>query len=113
SAAEGSPQYGERMPLETSVGSPVLWVGFIALILTLLAFDLGLARRRTAEISLRTAALWTVFWVSLGGMFCGWVWWEFGHTKAVEFATGYVVEEALSVDNVFVFSVILTFFGVP
>jgi tellurite resistance protein TerC len=96
-----------------SVGSPALWAGFLTLILALLALDLGVLHRKDKEVSLREAAGWTAVWVSLAAAFGGFVWFKFGSEAALQYYTGYVVEEALSVDNVFVFSVILTFFGVP
>jgi tellurite resistance protein TerC len=96
-----------------TVGTPVWWVGFLGLILGLLALDLGVFRRRAAEPSLREAAAWTVVWVAIAAAFGGVVALAFGPELAVQFASGYILEEALSVDNVFVFSVILTFFAVP
>jgi tellurite resistance protein TerC len=100
------------MPFQT-VGSPALWVGFLALVCLLLAFDMGVFRREAKEMSLRQSALWTLIWVACAAAFNGWVTWMFGRHKAMEFAAGYLLEEALSVDNVFVFTIIFAHFGVP
>lgn len=100
------------MQLE-SVGSPVLWVGFLGLILGLLALDLGLVHREAKEVSVRQAAIMTVVWVLLAGAFGGFVHLTFGREAAIQFASGYIVEQALSVDNVFVFTVVLGYFAVP
>jgi tellurite resistance protein TerC len=61
----------------------------------------------------REAVAWTVFWVALALIFNGWVWWQFGRQHAVDFFTGYVVEESLSVDNLFVFLLLFSYFKVP
>jgi tellurite resistance protein TerC len=72
-------------------------------------------------VSIREAAAWSVIWVAVSGVFCAWLWWDLGgldgnpvaHTKALEFVTGYVVEKALAVDNIFVFLLLFTYFAVP
>lgn len=96
-----------------SVGSPLAFGVFIALILGLLAFDLGLLRKRHAEPTVRATLGWVLFWVGLAAAFNGFVWVQYGSDIAMMFTAGYLLEEALSVDNVFVFSVIFAFFGVP
>ncbi|MBI1803873.1 MAG: TerC family protein [Ignavibacteriae bacterium] len=79
----------------------------------MLAVDLGLAQRRAHFPTMKEALAWTLVWVSLAMLFGAFIWHELGGTKALEYLTGYVVEEALSVDNVFVFIVIFTYFAVP
>lgn len=79
----------------------------------MLALDLGIIQRRAHFPSMKEALWWTVVWISLALLFSVFIWYERGSSKALEFLTGYVVEEALSVDNVFVFIVIFSFFGVP
>jgi tellurite resistance protein TerC len=96
-----------------SVGSLGFWIGFFALILGLLALDLGLVHRHAREVSIRQAAVMTVVWMLLAGGFAAFVHEQFGATAAIQFASGYIVEQALSVDNVFVFSVVLGYFAVP
>jgi tellurite resistance protein TerC len=96
-----------------SVGNPWLWGGFAAFVITVLTLDLGVFHRKAHAVSLREAAAWTVVWVSLAMIFNAGIWYWLGPTKALEFTTGYLIEEALSVDNIFVFLVLFTFFRVP
>lgn len=93
--------------------SPAFWIGFLTLILALLTMDLVVFHRRPHAINTREACWWVVFWVGLAGAFNVFVFYQFGTAKALEFATGYLVEEALSIDNVFVFLIIFRFFHVP
>jgi tellurite resistance protein TerC len=96
-----------------SVGSPGLWGGFLGFVLLMLALDLGVFHRRAHEVSLREAALWSAVWVALSFVFAAGVWWQFGAERALEFTTGYLIEKALSVDNIFVFVVVFGAFGIP
>ena len=91
----------------------LLLIVFNIVILLLLAFDLGIVHRKAHSPSIKESLGWTAFWITLALLFDGIVWLQFGHVKALEFFTGYVIEQALSVDNVFVFLVILTYFAVP
>jgi len=86
---------------------------FNIFILLMLALDLGIVQKRAHFPSMREALGWTAVWISLAILFGLFIWSERGANKALEFYTGYVVEEALSVDNVFVFIVIFSFFSVP
>jgi len=99
--------------MEASIGTPLLWAGFTLLVLALLALDLGVFHRRVHVIHTREALLWSVFWICLALVFNVGVYFWFGHRHALEFFTGYVIEKALSVDNIFVFVVIFTYFAVP
>ena len=99
------------MPFET-IGSPALWAGFLAFVLLMLAVDLGL-HRKAHEVSVKEAATWSAVWVGLAAVFGGLVHWWFGRERALEFATGYILEKALAVDNLFVFLVIFAAFAVP
>jgi len=96
-----------------SVGTPYLWLGFTAFVLALLALDLGVFHRKAHEVRLREAAVWSFVWVALALLFNAGVWHWFGPQKGLEFLTGYLIEKALSVDNVFVFLVLFSTFGVP
>ena len=105
-----------------SIGSPMLWVGFIALVLVLIALDLFvLGGRKANVVTPRQAAGWSVLWVSVAMAFAGGLWWylsgtvgrEVADAKTLEFLTGYLIEKALSVDNIFVFLMIFSFFQVP
>jgi tellurite resistance protein TerC len=96
-----------------SVGSPALWAGFTGLVLAMLAIDLGVFHRQAHEVRFKEALAWSVAWISLALAFNAFVYYQFGAERSLEFLTGYVVEKALSVDNVFVFLVVFSFFGVP
>ena len=93
--------------------STMLWVAFGGLILFLLALDLFVFNRNPHEIKTKEA-LWTsVFWIGISLAFNGFVFYERGTTAGLEFFTGYLIEKALSVDNIFVFVVIFAYFQVP
>ena len=97
----------------TSVGAPWMWGAFTLLIVFFLALDLGVLNRKPHAVGLKEALGWTAFWVSLALLFNVFVAWAFGRQAALEFLTGYVIEEALSIDNIFVFVVVFSFFAVP
>jgi len=90
-----------------------IWIVFIAGVLALLALDLGVFHRKAHAVSLREAAIWTVVWVTLSAFFGAWVWWRGGAELGLQFFTGYVIEYSLSVDNIFVFVLLFTYFAVP
>jgi tellurite resistance protein TerC len=96
-----------------SVGTPSLWVGFLAFILGMLALDLGVFHRRDRVLGVREALGWSVFWIAISLLF-GWGVFHFlGHQAGQEFLTAYVVEKSLSVDNLFVFVVLFGAMGIP
>ncbi len=95
------------MPVQT-----MMWLGFGALMTVMFVIDLGLFNRRSHEIRFREALAWTVVWVSLALAFNVWIYFEMGPTKALEFFTGYLIEQSLSVDNLFVFIMIFAFFHI-
>jgi tellurite resistance protein TerC len=96
-----------------SIGSPLLWTVFSAVILVLLALDLGVFHRHAHVVRFREAVTWSAVWVGLALAFNGWIYVQHGPERGMEFLTGYLIEKALSVDNVFVFLVIFTSFAVP
>ena len=98
-------------PVE-SVGSTGLWLVSIAVLVVLLVADF-VVTRRPHEVSMREAAGWSVFYLALPVAFGVWLWSAFGTDRAVEFMTGFVVEKSLSVDNLFVFMLLLAAFAVP
>lgn len=100
------------MPSE-SVGTPVLWLSFTAFVLAMLAVDLGVFHRKAHEVRLPEALGWSVAWVTLALAFNVLVYLWFGAERALEFLTGYLIEKSLSVDNIFVFLVVFSFFAVP
>ena len=89
------------------------WFIFTAVVLVLLALDLGVFHRKSHQVSFREAMGWTIVWVILSTAFGGWIWNAYGSAKAVEFFTGYLIELSLSADNVFVFALVFTYFAVP
>jgi tellurite resistance protein TerC len=111
------------------------YAGFTAFVFVLLALDLGVFHRKAHAVSMKEATAWTVVWMSLAVVFCGALWWYCGYrfpdrleavtaagyasaqeaanAVALQFLTGYVVEQSLSVDNMFVFVVIFGFFAIP
>jgi tellurite resistance protein TerC len=109
-----------------SIGTPLLWSLFAAFVLVALAIDfLALNRQGAHTVSIREATIWSLIWVAVSFVFVGWLWWflggageepaarELADAKALEFITGYLVEKALAVDNIFVFLMLFTYFAVP
>src|SRR5664280_2184526 len=86
------------------------WIGFHLFIFTMLAIDLGVFHKKTHVVPVKEAILWSSIWILLALLFDLFVFFEFGKTKALEFFTGYVIEYSLSVDNIFVFIMIFTYF---
>ena len=95
-----------------NVGTPMLWAVTIGAVVLLVAVDF-LLTRRPHEVSTKEAAGWSVFYVALPLAFAGYVWWHWGSARGTEFITGYLVEKSLSVDNLFVFMLLLGAFAVP
>src|SRR5512140_2797900 len=90
-----------------------LWVGFNMFVLAMLALDLGVFHRKAHVVSFQESITWTVVWVTLALLFNGGIWYFSGSQKALEFFTGYLIEKSLSVDNVFVFALLFSYFAVP
>jgi tellurite resistance protein TerC len=89
------------------------WVGFNVFVLAMLALDLGVFNRKARVISFRASIAWTVVWITLALIFNAAVWFYYDSQKALEFFTGYLIEKSLSVDNVFVFALLFSYFAVP
>jgi tellurite resistance protein TerC len=89
------------------------WAGFGIFILAMLALDLGVLNRKVHTVTYREAAIWSVVWVTLALIFGGIVFRQTGRQMGLEFLTGYVIELSLSVDNLFVFLLIFSYFKVP
>ena len=89
------------------------WVGFNALVLVMLAVDLGIFHRKPHVVSMREGATWTLVCMTLALAFSAWIWRYAGDQAALEFLTGYLVEWSLAIDNIFVFVLIFSFFAVP
>src|SRR5215208_5586196 len=89
------------------------WAGFGLFILLMLALDLGVLNRKAHAVTYREATIWSVVWVTLALIFAGLVFWKTDRQTGLEFLTGYVIELSLSVDNLFVFLLIFSYFKVP
>jgi tellurite resistance protein TerC len=90
-----------------------LWAGFNLFILAMLALDLGVFHRKAHEVSIKEATTWSAVWISLAMIFNAGLWYFRGAEPAIEFFTGYLIEKSLSVDNIFVFALIFSYFAVP
>ena len=89
------------------------WLAFNGFVLVMLALDLGVFHRKAHVVSFRESMGWTIVWVALAGIFNLGLWHFAGSEKALEFFTGYVIEKSLSVDNIFVFALMFSYFSVP
>jgi tellurite resistance protein TerC len=95
------------------INTLLLYGIFTLFILAMLAIDLGIFNREAHVVKVREAVIWSIIWVALALIFNAGVWWYEGSTKALEFLTGYLIERALSFDNIFVFVIIFSYFAVP
>lgn len=104
------------------VGTPLLYLSFSLLVLLLLAVDFLLLRAQGAHrVSVKEAAWWSVVWFAAAAAFGAWLWWyvkgefgaDVGDQKALEYATGYLIEKGLAIENVFVWITIFTYFAIP
>jgi tellurite resistance protein TerC len=109
-----------------SIGSPLMWALFAAFVAVALLVDfLAMSKQGAHRVGTREAALWSLVWVGVSFAFMGWMWWHLGgagadeaaralaNDKSLEFLTGYLIEKALAVDNIFVFLMLFTYFAVP
>ena len=109
-----------------AIGTPNLWLFFLAFVFVALLVDFFALNRQGAHtVSIKEATIWSLIWVAVSFVFVAWLWWYLGgldndpaaqtlaNAKALEFVTGYLVEKALAVDNIFVFLMLFTYFAVP
>lgn len=108
--------------MSDSIGNCWLWGGFFAFVMVATAVDLKvLSARGASRVSVKEALGWSLFWIALSLAFAGWLWWYLEGTagaavareKTLEYLTGYLIEKSLSVDNIFVFLMLFTYFAVP
>lgn len=90
-----------------------LWIIFFAIVITLMVFDLGVLNRKDTVIDPKTSLLYSAFYMFLAFLFGGWLWSQKGPDDGMDYFTAYMVELSLSLDNLFVMSVILAYFNVP
>jgi tellurite resistance protein TerC len=101
------------------LGKPIwMWGAFVLLVLALLAFDLGILHRKDKELGVIESLWLSLFYILVAMAFGGWIWWWFGErpdgsSPALEYLTGYFIEKSLSIDNVFVISLIFGYFAIP
>ena len=107
-----SPAFASAAPAVQSVATPGLWAGVLIGVVVLLVLDFVITRR-PHEVSMREASAWSAFYIAVPLAFGGYIWSRFGSTTGVEYLTGYLVEKSLSVDNLFVFMLLLSAFAVP
>ena len=101
--------------LELSLlGTPAwMWAVFISLVLGLLALDLGVLNKGNKEIGVKQSLLLSLFYVTIGLSFGGWIWFQSGQQPALEYLTGFVVEKSLAMDNIFIIAMIFSYFAIP
>ena len=106
----------------TTIGTPLLWTLFTVFVIGSLLVDfLAMERQGAHKVTLREAGIWSLVWVAVSAAFAAWLWWHLGgaegnpvaNSKTLEFVTGYLVEKALAVDNIFVFLMVFSYFAVP
>jgi len=99
---------------DVAMGKPVwMWATFMGIVGVLLAFDLGVLHRKTREISINESLWLSVFYISIALAFGAWVWSSLGAQSGKEYLTGFIVEKTLAMDNVFIISLIFTYFAIP
>jgi tellurite resistance protein TerC len=94
-------------------GTIWLWIGFNISVLAMLALDLGVFHRKAHTVSIKEASIWSIVWITLAMAFNAGVYFFSGPEPALQFFTGYLIEKSLSVDNIFVFGLLFTYFKVP
>jgi tellurite resistance protein TerC len=99
-------------PTLETIATPTLWAVTLGAVIALLVLDF-LITRKPHEVSMKEATGWSIFYVALPLAFGAWIWSRYGSQTGVEYLTGYLVEKSLSVDNLFVFMLLLTAFAVP
>ena len=96
------------------LGTPLwFWVAFVAIVLTLTAFDLGVLHKEDRAMGVRESLVLSVFYIGIAMLFGLWVWYARGADLGMKYYTGFFIEKALSIDNVFVISLIFSFFAIP
>jgi len=90
-----------------------IWIAFITIVITLLAFDLGVLHKHDREIGVRESLLLSGGYIGVALLFGAWVWWYLGAQSGMDYYTGFMIEKSLSMDNVFVIALIFTYFAIP
>lgn len=96
------------------LGKPLwMWLTFVAVVLFLLALDLGVLHKDSREIGIKESFALSAFYIALGLAFGGWLWFQSGEQAGLEYLTGFVVEKSLAMDNIFVIAMIFGYFSIP
>ena len=96
------------------MGKPAwIWLGFLAIVVSLLVFDLGVLHKKDREIGVRESLLLSAGYITVALIFGGGVWWYFGAASGMAYYTGFLIEKSLSMDNIFVIALIFSFFAIP
>jgi tellurite resistance protein TerC len=96
------------------LGKPLwLWLLLLSIVVLLLAFDLGVLHKEDKELGIAESLKLSVFYIAIAVLFGFWIWWSMGAESGMQYFTGYAIEKALSIDNVFVISLIFTYFAIP
>ncbi|HEY8381219.1 MAG TPA: TerC family protein [Microvirga sp.] len=96
------------------LGKPAwIWFSFLAIVMALLAFDLGVLNKKDKELGIAESLKLSVFYIGIAVAFGAWLWWSMGPESGMQYFTGYAIEKALSIDNVFVISLIFGYFAIP
>lgn len=97
-----------------AMGKPIwMWVSFLGIVILLLAFDLGVLHRKHREISVKESLWMSAFYICIALVFGAWIWHSLGPQSGKEYLTGFIVEKTLAMDNVFIISLIFTYFAIP
>lgn len=96
------------------LGTPAwMWPVFLSLVLALLALDLGVLHKVSREIGIKESLTMSAFYIAIGLLFGGWLWFQLGQRPALEYLTGFVVEKSLAMDNIFIIATIFSYFAIP
>ena len=90
-----------------------MWLAFMGIFVSLLILDLGVLHKQSREIEVKESLVLSVGYIGLGLAFGAWVWWYLGASSGMEYLTGFAIEKALAMDNIFVIAMIFTYFAVP
>ncbi|MFN3266607.1 MAG: TerC family protein [Deinococcales bacterium] len=90
-----------------------VWLAFLAIVLVLLLLDLGVLHKKNAEIGVSQSLWMSAFYIGAALLYGAWIWWQMGQTSAIQYYTGFFIEKTLALDNIFVISLIFTYFAIP
>jgi tellurite resistance protein TerC len=89
------------------------WLVFLAIVIVLLVLDLGILHKKNEEIGVSQSLWMSAFYIGVALLYGGWIWWQLGQTSSIQYFTGFFIEKTLALDNIFVISLIFTYFAIP